>query len=79
MSDQSVRAIDLGALGLGDSYERCDTAEASCLCTRERGHEGPHECGCGGSWYHDAEGFHCVAIPGSVGPWNIFDNVRLQG
>jgi hypothetical protein len=38
------------------SEATCVEAQASCVCANTEGHDGPHECGCGGSWaYVDGE------------------------
>jgi len=41
----------------------CADNKASCFCIREAGHDGDHECNCGGSWDRDGE---VVAFPEMV-------------
>ena len=41
----------------------CGTQEAACFCQLEPGHDGPHECACGGSWTFDEYGFVPVRFP----------------
>lgn len=42
----------------------CGLVEASCRCILIRGHEGPHECQCEGSWDFDDDGeFILVSLP----------------
>lgn len=43
----------------------CGEAEASCHCIQPPSHDGPHVCGCSGSWSRDADGsFRIHALPG---------------
>jgi hypothetical protein len=46
----------------------CGEIVEACICEREPGHEGVHECACGGQWAYDADGsFQAVRLPGSFG------------
>ena len=33
----------------------CGSSLASCYCVHGEGHDGPHECTCGGSWDDDGK------------------------
>lgn len=53
----------------------CGVIEAECICTAEAGHDGPHVCGCGGSWDFDADGkFLAVRLPGPFGRTPVSDS-----
>jgi hypothetical protein len=42
----------------------CGEREASCFCSLDPNHDGPHECSCGGSWtFNDQGQFVVVSFP----------------
>lgn len=44
--------------------KKCDGWIASCFCVLPDGHDGPHECDCGGSWLVTDDGdFEIHALP----------------
>jgi hypothetical protein len=48
----------------------CGVSVFSCRCLETPGHDGPHVCPCGGSWYGEDENtMDPVSLPGRiVGP-----------
>jgi len=59
----------------------CAAIAEQCVCTLERGHEGPHHCTtvlCGGKWegdYNKPETFNVIQFPGEssgAGMRNLF-------
>ncbi len=47
----------------------CGCIEAQCICSLPHGHDGPHVCGCKGSWHFDDDGeFIADVWPEEMGP-----------
>lgn len=48
-------------------YVVCDAREAFCQCALPYGHDGPHQCECGGAWSFVGGEWVAVALPGGFG------------
>ena len=44
----------------------CGVTEANCICELYRGHEGGHQCKCGGGWRWVGDTFVVLSFPGSA-------------
>lgn len=60
MGNELLVTVDKAAKGT----VLCDDVKSSCVCGLASGHDGPHECDCGGSW--DVDG-SVVRWPGIFG------------
>lgn len=49
------RAISVPLDEISDPPTNCPSWKAFCLCMHDPGHEGHHECECGGSWDQTGE------------------------